>query len=206
MNKYFLALLFASASTSNLYANDVEEVIVTSSFIDQTLSEIENPIHVVSGQEITTSASQSLGESIDNLLGVSSADYGSGVGQPIIRGMSGARIKVLNNGLVNRDVTGLGADHINEIDFNNIQQIEIIRGPSSLLYSNGAIGGIINIVDNTIARKNFEESKLQLGYESQTVNDGDAKSLSYENNLGEINITFNYKIMNLGTLIFLSEL
>jgi iron complex outermembrane receptor protein len=193
MNKYFLALLFASASTSNLYANDVEEVIVTSSFIDQTLSEIENPIHVVSGQEITTSASQSLGESIDNLLGVSSADYGSGVGQPIIRGMSGARIKVLNNGLVNRDVTGLGADHINEIDFNNIQQIEIIRGPSSLLYSNGAIGGIINIVDNTIARKNFEESKLQLGYESQTVNDGDAKSLSYENNLGEINITFNYK-------------
>ena len=83
----------------NTFANEIEEVIITSSLIDQTLSDIENPLHVVTGEDIETTATQSLGESLDGLLGVSSADYGSGVGQPIIRGMSGNRVKVLNNGM-----------------------------------------------------------------------------------------------------------
>ena len=61
--------------------------------------------------------------------------------------MSGSRVKILDNGIVNRDVSGLGADHFNDIDLGNAQQIEIVRGPSSLLYTNGAIGGIINVVD-----------------------------------------------------------
>ena len=97
-------------------ANEIEEVIVTSSLIDQTLNDIENPLHVVSGEDISTNASQSLGESLDNLLGVSSTDYGSGVGQPIIRGMSGNRVKILNNGMVVRDVAGIGADHVNDVE------------------------------------------------------------------------------------------
>ena len=89
--------------------------------------------------------SQSLGETIDSLLGVASADYGAAVGQPIIRGMSGTRVRVLNNGMVIRDVTSLGADHVNEVDFNHAKQVEIIKGPASLLYSNGVIGGIVNV-------------------------------------------------------------
>ena len=174
-------------------ANEIEEVIVTSSLIDQTLNDIENPLHVVSGEDISTNASQSLGESLDNLLGVSSTDYGSGVGQPIIRGMSGNRVKILNNGMVVRDVAGIGADHVNDVDLNNIQQIEIVRGPSSLLYANGTIGGIINIVDSTIAREDFTESELKLGLEAQSVNDGDSHNLSYQNNLGGLNFSLAYK-------------
>ena len=168
-------------------------MIVTSSLIDQTLSDIENPLHVVSGEDLSTNASQSLGESLDGLLGVSSADYGSGVGQPIIRGMSGNRVKILNNGMVVRDVGGIGADHVNDVDLNNIQQIEIVRGPSSLLYANGTIGGIINIVDSTIAREDFTDSELKLGLEAQSVNDGDSHNLSYQNNLGGLNFSFAYK-------------
>ena len=195
MKNYKIVLIVLSAFITDiaLAEEEIEEIIVTSSYIDQTLSEIENPLHVVSGDVISSSASQSLGESIDDLLGVSSTDFGSGVGQPIIRGMSGNRVKVLNNGMVVRDVSGLGADHINEVDLNNIQQIEIVLGPSSLLYSNGTIGGIINIVDNTIARSDFEESKFQLGYERQSVNDGDSQNLSYENNIEGLNLSFGYK-------------
>ena len=151
MNKILKALIVIGAILNlNLTAQDTEEVIVTSSFIDQNLSEISNPLHVVSGEEIRTSASESLGESIDDLLGISSADFGSAIGQPIIRGMSGTRVKVLDNGMVNRDFSTLGPDHPNDTDLNNVQQIEIVRGPSSLLYTNGGIGGIVNIVDNTI--------------------------------------------------------
>ena len=194
MNPRIYAPVLVSALLSvNALANVLEEVIVTSSLIDQTLSDIENPLHVVSGDDISATASQSLGESLDGLLGVSSADYGSGVGQPIIRGMSGNRVKILNNGMVVRDVAGIGVDHVNDVDLNNIQQIEIVRGPSSLLYANGTIGGIINIVDNTIAREDFAESELKLGLEAQSVNDGDSHNLSYQNNLGGLNFSFAYK-------------
>ena len=117
-NKF--AFLFMGAVTINaLLANDMEEVIVSSSLIDQAASEIPNPLHVMSGNDISNNASKSLGETLNDLLGVSSSDYGSGVGQPIIRGMSGSRVKILDNGLVNRDVSGLGADHINDVYFSH---------------------------------------------------------------------------------------
>ena len=194
MNPRICAAVMASTLLSvNTIANEIEEVIITSSLIDQTLSDIENPLHVVTGEDIETTATQSLGESLDGLLGVSSADYGSGVGQPIIRGMSGNRVKVLNNGMVVRDVAGIGADHVNDVDLNNIQQIEVVRGPSSLLYANGTIGGIINVVDNTIARDDFSDSALKIGLEAQSVNDGDGHNLSYQNNIGGLNISLGYK-------------
>ena len=190
-----LSLVWASLLIiSNAFASEsIEEVIVTSSFIDQEFSQIENPIHIVLGDDLDGYGTQSLGESINDLLGVSSTDYGSGVGQPVIRGMMGNRVRVLKNGMVNRDVSGLGADHINDIDLHNVQQIEVIRGPSSLLYSNGTIGGIVNVVDNTIAKEDFAELKLQLGLEFQSVNDGDSQNIFYQDNVGGFNITAAYK-------------
>jgi len=199
MDRRICAAFMASAVLSiGTFANEIEEVVVTSSLIDQTLSDIENPLHVLSGDDISTTASQSLGASLDGLLGVSSSDYGSGVGQPIIRGMSGNRVKVLSNGMVVRDISGLGADHVNDIDLNNVQQIEIVRGPSSLLYSNGTIGGIVNVVDNTIAREGFSDSTIKIGIEAQSVNDGDSHSLSYQKNLGGLNLSVGYKDSQFG--------
>ena len=174
-------------------AQEMEEVIITSSLIDASSDALSNPLHVINGQSIASDASQSIGASLDGLVGISSSDYGAAVGQPIIRGMSGSRVKVLNNGMVVRDVSGLGPDHVNDVDLNNIQQIEIVRGPSSLLYANGTIGGIINVVDNTIAKTDFEEPAFTLGLEAQTVNDGDSHDFSYQNNLGGLNISLAYK-------------
>ena len=71
---------------------------------------------MVKSVDLEAEPTTSLGEALDNLAGVGSADYGAAIGQPIIRGLSGARIKVLNNGLVVRDVAGIGADHPNDID------------------------------------------------------------------------------------------
>ena len=187
-------ILLSVLFTNKLLAQEViEEIVVTSSFIEQNLSQIHNPIHVIGSDELASMASQSLGESLDDLLGVGTSDYGSAIGHPIIRGLGGTRVKVMRNGRVNRDVSGLGADHPVEIDFNNIQQIEVVRGPSSLFYANGTSGGIINIVDNTIARKDFTESDLTLGYEVQSVNNGNIGELSYENNFGGLNFSLGYR-------------
>ena len=144
MKNLIIALLFVGVLTIHnniLYADETEgvyaeadEIVVTSSYIDTKLSDLDDPIHVLSGSDTAFDTTSSLGESLDNLLGVQSSDFGSAVGHPIIRGLSGNRVKIMNNGKTLRDVSTIGDDHMNEVDLNDIQQIEIVRGPSSLLY------------------------------------------------------------------------
>ena len=107
--------------------------------------------------------------------------------------MSGPRVKILKNGMVNRDVSGLGVDHLNDVDLNDIEQVEIVMGPSSLLYANGTSGGIINIVDDCISALNYELPEFKVGYESQSVNDGSAEHFNFKNNIGGFNVNFGYK-------------
>ena len=187
--------LMSIVAISPAFAQDIEDVTVTSSILGSK-SQIENPIHVIDEETLNKSGSHSIGESIDNLLGVSNTDFGSIVGQPVIRGLSGARVKVLENGLVNRDVSGIGADHPIDIDLNNIQQVEIVRGPSSLLYSNGALGGIVNVVDNTITQEDFSEQEIKLGFEHNSVNDGDVHNISFSDNIEGFNVSLAYKHQN----------
>ena len=196
MNKYFFSLIAFSVFTNISLAQDMEEVVVTSSLVDT--SEITNPLYVIDGNEINDDITTSLGDAVDSYLGVSIADYGSAVGQPIIRGMSGPRVKILKNGMVNRDVSGLGVDHLNDVDLNNIEQIEIVKGPSSLLYANGTIGGIINVVDDCVAPNDFDKPEFLVALENQSVNDGDTKAMNYKSNLNGFNVNFGYKESKFG--------
>ena len=198
MKKFLNAVivLIAFHSINVISQDEVEEIVVTSAFIDT--SEINNPLYIIDGTEFSDGATTSLGDAIDEYLGVSIADYGSAVGQPIIRGMSGPRVKILKNGVVNRDVSGLGVDHLNDVDLNDISQVEIVKGPSSLLYANGTIGGIINVVDDLISTKNFEIPEVSVGYESQSVNDGNSEFVNLKGNVGGFNVNFGYKNTDFG--------
>jgi iron complex outermembrane receptor protein len=198
MKKLLSTLIILGAiHTNEIASQDVEEIIVvTSALIDTT--EITNPLYVIDGDEIIDDATTNLGDAIDSYLGVSIADFGAAVGQPIIRGMSGSRVKILKNGMVSRDASFLGADHLNDIDLNDIEQIEIVKGPSSLLYANGTIGGIINVVDDSIAAINYELPELKVGYETQSVNDGSSEFINFKNNFNGFNVNFGYKNTEFG--------
>ena len=193
--KKSLYFILCFAFLNVLHAMD-EEIVVSSSLGGATLSEIDAPVFVIKGDDINYSASTSLGENLNYLLGVSSADFGPGVGQPIIRGMGGTRVKILSNGKLVRDVSGLGSDHLNDVDMNDLQQIEVVRGPSSLLYANGTMGGIVNIVDQTITRKDFEGNDFNIGLERQTANMGTSGSFSYKGNVNDVNLTYALKELN----------
>ena len=196
MKRFLFTLLSISVIANFIFAQDIEEVVVTSSLVDS--NKITNPLYVIDGEDIIDDATTSLGDAIDSYLGVSIADYGAAVGQPIIRGMSGPRVKILKNGMVNRDVSGLGVDHLNDIDLNDVQQIEIVKGPSSLLYANGTTGGIINVVDNAIATMDIEEPLINVGLESQSVNSGDTHNINAKSNINGLNLTFGYKNSEFG--------
>jgi iron complex outermembrane receptor protein len=148
-------------------------------------------------KSISDDASQSLGSIIDGLVGVSTSDFGAGVGQPVIRGLGGSRVKVLNNGKVVRDVSALGPDHLNQIDLGHLEQVEIVRGPSSLLYANGAVGGIVNIVDNTIAKQDITDDKFEIGFGYEDGNTGNTGTASYQGNVNGINVTSSIQYSNL---------
>ena len=195
MKKFLNAIVILIAfHSSSLLSQDqnVEEILVVTSAIVDT-SEINNPVYVISGEDFLDGPTTSLGDAIDSYLGVSIADYGAAVGQPIIRGMSGPRVKILKNGMVNRDVSGLGVDHLNDLDLNDIQQLEIVMGPSSLLYANGTSGGIINVVDDCISALNYELPEFTVGYETQSVNDGSTENFNFKNNINGFNVNFGYK-------------
>lgn len=123
-----------------------ETVIVTGSPLSpRTADELIQPVTVVSGDELARRAAASIGEVLDGLPGVANADFGPGVGRPAVRGLQGARVQVLDDGLPVVDVSGDGVDHAVAIDTSGAEQIEIFRGPSTLIYGGGAAGGVINV-------------------------------------------------------------
>ena len=184
-----LAVAVAIAPLAYAQENSIEEIVITSSLVHKSSTVTA---FTVSGEQIGQAGSQSLGEHLSDLPGVSSNNFGPAVGQPVIRGMSGNRVKVLQNGLVIRDASGIGPDHANDLDLNNVQQIEVVRGASALLYSNGASGGIINVVDNTIARSDVEEPTAYISGESQSVNDGQGFSAGARGNVADFNLSYDY--------------
>ncbi|CAB1217390.1 zinc piracy TonB-dependent receptor ZnuD [Acinetobacter bouvetii] len=103
-----------------------------------------------------------IGDALAGELGVSSNQYGSGSSRPVIRGQEGARVKVLEHASETADVSTLSPDHAVTVDPILAKQVEIIRGPSTLLYSAGTVGGLVNVTDNKIPTQMPEK-----GYEGQ---------------------------------------
>ena len=103
--------------------------------LSQSINESKFPVHVIQNEEINSS--KSLGDNLKGLSGVNNADYGAAVGQPSIRGLTGNRTKILSNNIAVNDLSSLSADHINNVDLNNISHIEVLRGPSSIFTHGG---------------------------------------------------------------------
>ena len=132
-------------------APEVQQVIVTANPFGTAVNEqILTPAKVLAGDELRDKAGSSLGETLSQELGVSASAFGAGASRPIIRGLEGARVKMLENGMAVSDVSGLSNDHAVAAEGAVAQQIEILRGPAALLYGSGAIGGLVNVVNERI--------------------------------------------------------
>ena len=111
---------------------------------------VVKPSTVIEGNDLTLKAAHSIGETLKQELGITSQSFGPGVGTPVIRGQSGARVKVLNSGMSNGDLSQLSPDHASTSEPIMAERIEVLRGPATLLYGSGAIGGVVNVLDNRI--------------------------------------------------------
>ncbi|MCD7099702.1 TonB-dependent receptor [Stenotrophomonas sp. MMGLT7] len=140
-----------TSTAHDRHAKDLDAVIVTASPLRDSATELSRPVEVLSGERLDEARAASLGETISGLPGVQSSNFGPGVGRPIIRGMDGPRVAVLNDGLSSQDVSTVSQDHSPAVESFLADQIEVLKGPSTLLYGSGAIGGVVNVVDGRIA-------------------------------------------------------
>jgi len=128
---------------------ELESVIITAPLAVK-LSESAAPVTVLSGDELRMKTGHSIGETLKNELGISSQSFGPGVGTPVIRGQAGPRVRVLNNGIGANDMSAISPDHATSVEPLLADRIEVLRGPATLLYGSGAIGGVVNVIDSRI--------------------------------------------------------
>ena len=124
----------------------LEEIIVSAGPVALAHSKLVNPVHVVTGNDLIESNGISLGEALKNQAGISSTYFGPGASRPIINGVGGSRVRILQNGLEVGDVSDQNEDHAVGVDAFDANRIEIIRGPAALLYGSEITGGVVNVL------------------------------------------------------------
>jgi iron complex outermembrane receptor protein len=136
--------------TISLSATVMEVVDVYATPLHSSSIESALPVSVISGDELRLKQASTLGETLKNEVGVHSSYFGPVASSPIIRGMDGPRVLITQNGLDVGDASRVGPDHAVAADAGTAQQVEVLRGPSTLFYGSGAIGGVVNVVDNRV--------------------------------------------------------
>jgi iron complex outermembrane receptor protein len=131
-------------------AKALDQLIVTATPLRSNAENLIQPVEVLAGEALDDRRAGTLGETVSQLLGVQSSFFGAGVGRPIIRGQEGGRVQVLSEGISTLDASTTSVDHAVGIEPFLADQIEVLKGPATLLYGSGAIGGAVNVVDGRI--------------------------------------------------------
>lgn len=142
--------LMPAIPAANAAEPRLEEVVVTSAAIRKSPLEVAQPTAILTGDELRRQIATSIGETLSQELGVSSSYFGPTASRPVIRGLGGYRVQVLDDGISSLDISNLSQDHAVSLESVVSQQIEIIKGPAALLYGSGASGGLVNILSNRI--------------------------------------------------------
>ncbi len=139
----------ASQTGDDDYHTD-QPIIVTAPYV-RSLDILGN-VSVVEGEQLAQDIRGQIGDSLTSQPGVSTSSFSPGSSRPVLRGFSGERVSVLIDGLGAIDASSTSADHGVSIDPLTAERIEILRGPSVLLFSSQAIGGAVNVFDRRIPR------------------------------------------------------
>ena len=129
----------------------LDKVVVESSAFQDTLFNSVQSTSVISGTDLDEKSRSSLGDTLAAEPGVASSSFGPGAGRPVVRGLGGDRIRILENGVGTLDISNASPDHPVTIESTLVDRIEVLRGPAALLYGTSAVGGVVNVLDRRIA-------------------------------------------------------
>ena len=136
----------------------VDEIIVSANPLGRTTEELTQPARVLGSDELLLKATNSIGDTLASEPGVSTTYFGPVAGRPVIRGLEGPRISVLQSGVGTLDVADLSPDHAVPVEPLFVERVEILRGPATLLYGSSAAGGVVNVIDGKFAERPAESN------------------------------------------------
>ena len=140
----------ANAQAAPPTAGSLPPVTVSASGLQLGANDMTTPTAVLEGDELVRRREATLGETLGNEPGITSSHFGAGASRPIIRGMDGPRVKVLSDGAELHDASTISPDHAVASEPLLATQIEVLRGPSALVYGGGAVGGVVNVLDGKV--------------------------------------------------------
>lgn len=152
----FCAAVSASAQTTATPASPADDIRHLDKFVvsagpdPKTSFDLAQGTSVLTGEELRRLAQATLGDTLASTPGVNSASYGPGASRPVIRGLGGDRVRILSNGTGALDASNVSPDHNTALEPLFASRIEVLRGPSTLLYGSSALGGAVNVIDNRI--------------------------------------------------------
>ncbi len=158
-------LLYAAAPA---YAEDpgkqaggeIEEVVVRAHPLGA--DGLAQPNAVLDAEKLQRLVASSIGESLIHLPGVHSSSFGQAVGRPVIRGLGGPRVKTTEDRIDSLDVSVSSPDHLVTVEPFTADSIEVLKGPSTLLYGTGAIGGVVNVHTGRIPQSVPESTEAKI--------------------------------------------
>jgi iron complex outermembrane recepter protein len=153
-------------------ALEISGIVVTGTGRERGLSEMYQATSVIGGGELRGRLGSSVAASVAQLPGVAQRYNGPAAAQPVIRGMGGDRVLLLEDGQRTGDIAATAADHAVSIDPFTAERIEILRGPAGLLYGSNALGGVINVVREEVPAALPEAFSMTVGAQGESVNRG----------------------------------
>jgi iron complex outermembrane receptor protein len=135
----------------------LEEIRVYASPVRARSDEVAQPVEILSGEALARQLGANLGDTVARLPGIQTSYFGPAVGRPIIRGLAGARVKILQDGVGVLDASSTSGDHAVAVEPFLADQIEILKGPATVLYGSGALGGVVNTVTGRLPEQAGED-------------------------------------------------
>ncbi|MBC7752398.1 MAG: TonB-dependent receptor plug domain-containing protein, partial [Candidatus Saccharibacteria bacterium] len=177
-----------SAISAPAYSDDHEAILPTIVVTANPLQSkrTSSPSTVLAGRDLVLGRADTLGALLNGQAGVSTTGYGPWVARPIIRGMDGDRIRLLQNGVGIIDASSLSYDHAVPQNTLTIEKVEVVRGPAALLYGGNAVGGVVNSFDHRIPSQQIEGVQGSAETSLSSANDDRKGAFTVESGLGNV--------------------
>ena len=160
--------------------------VVTGTLSERPRDEVLSPTSVVADAALDRLLQGTLGQTLQSQPGVSAQSIGPATSRPVIRGLSGDRIVLLEDGQRPGDMSSFSGDHAVAIEPITARQIEIVRGPMSLLYGSSALGGVVNVIRDEVPSELPDDFHGTVAAQGSSVNGGGALSFSGTNRIGAL--------------------
>ncbi|MBA3581567.1 MAG: TonB-dependent receptor [Gammaproteobacteria bacterium] len=180
----FISVILTLVITMSVMAASLEEVTVTASPLKLSIDETAQSVSVLDDAILRAQMARNLASTLESQAGISATDFGPAVSRPIIRGFAGPRVLLLENSMSGMDLSSLSDDHAPAMEADNAVQIEVLRGPMTLLYGSGAIGGVVNVVNARLPNKLPAQFSGELQAWGDTVANGTLLALAVDDAFG----------------------